>query len=263
VKPKLTIITPSYNQAGFVERTLRSVLDQGYENLEYLVADGGSTDGSADIIRRYEDRLTWWVSEPDKGQTDALNKALARATGDVISFINSDDVYKPGAFDTAIAALESTDAKWVVGACRFEGDAGFTKEVWVPEQPRGPRHWWILGPWGVPQPSTFWRREVFDELGPFREDMHFGFDTEHNIRLVMHGWMPALIDDELAVRVLHEDAKSADKSQWDADFALLRELYLPMLSPRERRLMAFQNALTKVGLNRVIDAATRLRARAA
>lgn len=256
MRPRLTIITPSFNQAGFIEKTLRSVLDQGYENLEYLVVDGGSTDGSADIIRRYEDRLAWWVSEPDAGQTHALNKALRRATGDIVGYINSDDVYLPGAFDRAVGALEAApEAKWVVGACRFEGDAGFTTDVWRPELPRGPRSWWILGPWGAPQPSSFWRREVFDELGPFREDMHFAFDTEHSVRLVMNGWMPELLGEELAVRVLHEDAKSADVSRWDADLAKIRELYLPRLTPGERRLMAVHRALTATRLNRVIDAA--------
>src|SRR3954449_7004186 len=116
---KLTIITPSYNQAAFIERTLQSVLDQGYPDLEYLVVDGGSTDGSVDVIRRYEDRLAWWVSEPDAGQTDALNKALRRASGDVVAYINSDDYYLPGAFDAALGALERSQARWLVGACRF------------------------------------------------------------------------------------------------------------------------------------------------
>jgi glycosyltransferase involved in cell wall biosynthesis len=90
-RPKLTIITPSYNQAEWIERTIRSVLDQGYEDLEYIVVDGGSTDSSPEIIERYADRLAWWVSEPDDGQTDALNKALRRATGEIVAFINSDD----------------------------------------------------------------------------------------------------------------------------------------------------------------------------
>ena len=237
MKPKITIITPSFNQAAFIERTLDSVLDQGYENLEYLVVDGGSTDGSIEIIRRYEDHLAWWVSEPDRGQTDALNKALRRATGDIVSYVNSDDAYLPDAFDAAIAALQDNPAaQWAVGACRFEGDVGFTTEVWEPQLPRGPRHWWILGPWGAPQPSTFWRRRVFEEFGLFREDMHFAFDTEHNIRLVMEGLLPALIDEELAVRVLHEDAKSADLSQWGEDLELIRELYIPRLTPRERQV---------------------------
>ena len=106
VKPKLTIITPSFNQGAFIERTIRSVLDQGYENLEYLIVDGGSTDDSVEVIRRYEDRIAWWVSEPDDGQTDALNKGLRRATGDVVAYINCDDYYLPGAFERSVRAFE-------------------------------------------------------------------------------------------------------------------------------------------------------------
>lgn len=255
--PRLTIITPSFNQATFIERTLRSVFDQHYENLEYLVVDGGSTDGSVDIIRRYEDRLAWWVSEPDGGQTDALNKALRRATGDVVAYINSDDVYAPGAFDKALAALQrAPEADWVVGACRFEGTAGFTAEVWRPELPRGARYWWLLGPWGVPQPSSFWRRSVFDELGPFREDLHLAFDTEHGLRLVMDGRLPVTIDDELAVRVLHDEAKSAgNDAEWARERRRLVELYAAQLTPGERRMLALQRGLVRAGFYRATRAA--------
>jgi glycosyltransferase involved in cell wall biosynthesis len=244
---KLTIITPSFNQAAFIERTFESVFDQGYENLEYLVADGGSTDGSVDIIRRYEDRLAWWVSEPDGGQTDALNKALRRATGEYVAYINSDDWYLPGAFGTAVDALESSGAKWVVGACRYEGDAGRTTDVWRPELPTRPRYWWILDPWGVPQPSSFWRRDVFEELGPFREDLHYVFDTEHGLRLAFADVMPVLVDDELAVRDLQEEAKSAGNEEaWAAERRRLVELYSPELTPAERRALRHRQALLRL-----------------
>jgi glycosyltransferase involved in cell wall biosynthesis len=234
VKPKLSIITPSYNQADFIERTIRSVLDQEYENLEYMVVDGGSTDGSVDIIARYADRLAWWVSQADEGQTHALNNGLERATGDVVAYINSDDYYLPGAFEAAIGVLDRTDAIWAVGAARYVDSDGRLTEIWHPQLPPKHRHWWILDPWGVPQAATFWRREVFERFGPFRRDMHYVFDTEFGIRLALAGQLPALIDRELAVRVVHADAKSWDRTPFDKEQRRFVNLHAAALQPRER-----------------------------
>jgi glycosyltransferase involved in cell wall biosynthesis len=257
MRPKLTIITPSYNQAAFIEKTLQSVLDQGYENLEYLVVDGGSTDGSVDVIRRYEDRLAWWVSEKDRGQTDALNKGLRRATGDIVAYINSDDHYLPGAFDAAVDALEGGDALWACGVCRFADPAGRVDHLWRPELPRGGRYLWLLSSWGVPQAATFWRREAFERFGLFREDMHYAFDTEFGLRLALAGELPVLLDRELAVRVEHGAAKSADLAPFRVEMDRFAELHGPSLSRRERVLMRVVRVLSAIGVFKVLSAASR------
>ena len=251
---KLTIITPSLNQGAFLERTLLSVLDQGYEPIEYFVVDGGSTDGSVDILRRYDDRLTWWVSEPDRGQTDAINKALRRATGDVIAYINSDDYYLPGAFAAATEALRvNPGARWVVGRCAFIYSHSGERVVWTPEQPKRMRSTWVLAPWGVPQASTFWRREVFDELGLFREDMHYTFDTEFGLRLALNGHLPLTIEPELAVRFLHDDAKSADRSRWQAEEARFPALFANLLTPTERAALQVTRIAGRAGWFRLME----------
>jgi glycosyltransferase involved in cell wall biosynthesis len=258
MSPKLSIITPTLNQGRYIERTIRSVLDQGYDNLEYLVVDGGSEDGTLEVIRRYQDRITWWVSEPDRGQTDAINKGLRRATGDIVAYINSDDYYAPGAFERAIRAFEAQpQSRWVVGACRFEYDDGREPVVWAPEPPPRGRHWWLLNPWGVPQPSSFWRRDVFEELGHFREDMHYVFDTEHGLRCAYAGILPTILEDELAVRYLHDEAKSADRTRFAREQQRFLALFRGRLDRREQAELLLARSLDRIGLFRIAAAVRR------
>jgi len=244
VAPKLTVVTPTLNQGEFIERTIRSVLDQGYPNLEYVIVDGGSTDGTLEVIRRYEDRLAWWVSEPDQGQTEAINKGIERTSGEIVAYLNSDDYYLPGAFETVIEAFGRTDRRWVAGAAVdiAEGDPPVELGVWQPDPPsasEGPlagRHWWLLAPWHVPQPSAFWRRELFDEYGLFRRDMDFAFDAEFMVRLAVGGEMPELLrNDVLAARSEHPEQKSHDLSRWRPEIKQFADTYRSRLTPTERR----------------------------
>ncbi|MGZ4314839.1 MAG: glycosyltransferase family 2 protein [Gaiellaceae bacterium] len=232
--PRLTIITPSLNQGRYLERTLRSVLDQGYPDLEYIVMDGGSTDESISILKRYSDRLAFWVSEPDGGQSSAINRGIARATGDVVAYINSDDYYLPGAFEAALPLFEDPEVAWVAGACRYEESDGTLETYWRPELPKGLRPRWIRDTWYVPQASSFWRRSVFEEHGPLREDLHFVFDTEFGLRIALGGVLPLIIDADIAVRFLHDEAKSADTSPFRLEYGHVSGQLLSTLPRSER-----------------------------
>lgn len=180
--PKITVITPSYNQARYLDRTIRSVLEQGYPNLEYIIIDGGSTDGSVEIIRSYAERLTWWVSEPDKGQANAINKGLQRATGDWIAWQNSDDVYYPGAFhELAAAAAKHPEAGMIIGDMMLidENDHPLRDIRYVKPSYKALLAEGML----LANQATFWRRELQDELGLLDESYHYSFDYEWFIRL--------------------------------------------------------------------------------
>lgn len=257
--PRISIITPSFNQGHYLEETIWSVLEQGYSNLEYIIIDGGSRDNSADIIRKYESHLAYWVSEPDKGQTHAINKGLAKATGDIIAYLNSDDTYCPGALEAVAAAYNKhPDAGLFHGTCNFiEADGSFRSahtasiknfqevvDIWG--------YWWNKKQFV--QPEVFWTRKVLEKVGGFNEDLYFVMDVDFWIRTLKEGFGVVTIPQPLANFRFHEQQKSglAERSAAELQYILRPYLYdisSPLPSGLRRQLCGnwvFDNKLLPV-----------------
>ncbi len=173
----VSIITPSYNQSRFIEATIQSVLSQDYPQIEYFVVDGASTDGTVEVIRKYEGNLAGWVSEKDRGQTDAINKGFARATGEVLAWLNSDDTYEPGAVSAAVSYLqEHPEVGMVYGDCNYTNENGEVIGRFQSRQTsyrrirRGYNH--------IPQQTMFFRAELWKQVGPLDPSFHYAMDYD-------------------------------------------------------------------------------------
>jgi hypothetical protein len=203
--PLVSIITPSYNQANFLEGTIRSVLAQEGVRIEYLIVDGGSTDGSLEIIRRYSPQLDWWVSEPDHGQAEAINKGLQRASGQYVAWLNSDDLYLPGAVEAAAAILDTNPDLGMV----------FSDAITIDSQGR-PLNRLSFGDWGLDelmgfriicQPAVFMRRSLIEKIGYLDPSYHYLLDHQLWLRIAQTAPIRHVADLWAAARQ-HPDAKN-------------------------------------------------------
>lgn len=207
--PRISVVTPSFNQAAFLEQTICSVLDQGYPNLEYFIMDGGSHDGSIEIIHKYEKYLAGWVSEPDHGQAEAINKGFRRATGEVVAWLNSDDLYLPKAFEQAVAAFQKApEAGFVYGDVRSIDGDGRTINIMR------------YGEWGlddlmvfsiIGQPAVFIRRASLEQANQngLYLDTQYRYLLDHQLWLRIASQASIVhIPQVLAAARFHADAKN-------------------------------------------------------
>jgi glycosyltransferase involved in cell wall biosynthesis len=242
--PTLSVVIPSYQQAAYLESAILSVLDQGYPRLELIVIDGGSTDGSVDVLKKFDAQLSYWVSEPDEGQTDAINKGLEIARGEVWSYLNSDDLLEPGGLQAvADHFTEHPESNWLSGSCRVFGDE--TEEWILAAKPyRSLRE--VLIPWErthkyvFPQSGAcFMRRRVWDRIGRFDASYHYSMDMEYYTRALFEGQFEQVITDRvLAAWRWHPAAKTTRAGMafgFREDEIRIAETYLHHLPDADRR----------------------------
>lgn len=211
--PRISLITPSLNQGKFIEATIQSILSQNYPNLEYIVMDGGSSDNTLEVLKRYSSQLKW-ISEKDNGQTSAINKGLRMANGEIAAYLNADDLLLPGTlFKVAHIFMEHPEAMWVTGQCRIIDENNQEvrrlitayKNFWLWF---GQRFALLMTDY-ISQPSTFWRARALNDFGYPDENLHYAMDYEYWLRLYSK-YPPLFIPEYLSMFRIHHQSKNAN-----------------------------------------------------
>lgn len=210
---KISVITPSFNQGEYIERTIQSVLGQkGDFELEYIVVDGGSTDSTLDIVEKYRDRLTW-ISEKDRGQSDAINKGFKMASGDILAWLNSDDTYEAGALSEVAKRYKGVGFKWCIGNCRIidENDNEIRNLITKYKIFKCKTYSFkrLLAKNFIPQPALFFTRDVYREIGHLCLDCHYAMDYDYWLRIGKK-YDPLYIDRYLANFRWHSRSKCGE-----------------------------------------------------
>ncbi|MBI3500637.1 MAG: glycosyltransferase [Bacteroidetes bacterium] len=254
---KISIITPSFNQSKYLEETILSVLNQNYPELEYIIIDGGSTDGSIEIIKKYENYFTYWISEKDRGQSEAINKGLEKATGEIITWINSDDKLFEGAlFKVADHFLSSPDVGLIYGGVIFD-EKKINNNNFGYDNPCLERY---LAGIAFPQPAAFFKRSLLEKVGSLNEKYHYGMDYDLFSRLALITQFKKT-NDIFSYYRLHPESKSVKDyfmiiEDWiDIFLALSENLQLKKSINTLKNLKVFDNYLKKVDSGGVVFSA--------
>lgn len=220
---KISVVTVCYNMAQYIETTIKSVLSQNYPNLEYIIIDGGSTDGTQQIIEKYQDQLAYYVSEPDNGMYDAINKGFLKATGDIIAWINADDIYMPWTLHTINDVFTCfPETKWLGGKYAFLNENGTLAQIFPKTSIRSSKdiyNGWcrdgVLGP--LQQESMFWRKELYTESGGLDTSYRYAGDFELWMRFAKHANLTKIDLPLAAFRKRKTSLSKAGKEKYDSE----------------------------------------------
>lgn len=217
--PFFSIVIATYNYGRFLADAIESVLSQSCQDFELIIVDGGSKDNTLDVIKKYEPRVAWWVSEPDKGQSDAFNKGFKHSRGKFLTWLNADDIYFPGALQAVKEKItKHPEAKWATGNfVRFrDSDKRIIEAQWGPHfLPRFLQT--FDSPFTIFGPTTFWSREVYQTVGELDLNCHYSMDTEYWLRIMKAGYIQVRVNHDIWAFRMHEDSKTAEFDNHKAD----------------------------------------------